>query len=63
MGRSVAEAGAQAAGLIAQTLVQQSAILAYRDVFAYCAIASLCVVPVTLLLEGRKATAGAPKGH
>jgi DHA2 family multidrug resistance protein len=63
MGRSAAQALQQAPGLIEQTLVQQSSILAYRDVFAYCAIASFCIVPIALLFDGRKGGGRPGGGH
>jgi DHA2 family multidrug resistance protein len=62
MGRSAQQAAEQATGLIAQTLSFQSAILAYRDVFAYCAIAAFCIVPVALLFDGRTSRGAAPGG-
>ena len=62
MGRSAAQAAAQAQGLIAQTLGLQSAILAYRDVFAYCAIAAFCIMPVALLFEARTSRGAGPGG-
>ena len=55
MGRTATQATQAAQGLAAQTLNFQAAILAYRDVFAYCAIAAFCIMPLTLLFEGRKA--------
>ena len=42
-----------------QTLNQQAAVLAYRDVFAYCAVAAFCIVPVTLLFEAAHHSAAA----
>ncbi len=65
MGRSVAQAESAAMGLMNQTLNTQAAILAYLDVFLWCAIASFCIVPLTLLFSkgvagGKGAAAG---GH
>ncbi len=54
MGRTAGQATEQATGMILQTLNQQAAILAYRDVFAYCAVAAFCIVPMALLFDGRK---------
>ena len=62
MGRTAGQAAEQAQGLILQTLNLQAAILAYRDVFAYCAIAAFLIVPMTLLFDGRKGGGGAPGG-
>ncbi len=53
MGRAPADVAAQAAGRAYQMLVQQAAVLAYRDVFGYCALAAFCIVPVVLLFEPR----------
>ena len=62
LGRSAAQASSEAAGVIARTLNQQAAILAYRDVFAYCAIAAFCIVPIAFLFEGRRTKMGGPGG-
>jgi MFS transporter, DHA2 family, multidrug resistance protein len=59
LGHSMASAKAAAAGLINQTLTNQAAILAYTDVFAYCAIASFCVVPLAFLFKSTKVAPGA----
>ena len=61
MGRSAGQVTNQAMGLALQTLNLQAAVLAYRDVFAYCAIAAFCIVPVTFLFEART-TRGASAG-
>ena len=62
MGRSAGQAAQQATGQVYQQLTLQSAILAYRDVFAYCAIAAFCIVPLALLFDGRKGGGRAPGG-
>ena len=62
MGRNAGEASSQALGMALQTLNQQAAVLAYRDVFAYCAIAAFCIVPITFLFEART-TRGGGGGH
>jgi MFS transporter, DHA2 family, multidrug resistance protein len=62
MGRAAAQAKDQAMGLINQTLNQQAAILAYRDVFAYCAIAAFCIVPFAFLFDGSRTTRGGGGG-
>ena len=46
-----------------QTLNQQAAVLAYRDVFAYCAIAAFCIVPITFLFDARTTRGTAGGGH
>ncbi|MEJ1976771.1 MAG: DHA2 family efflux MFS transporter permease subunit [Acetobacteraceae bacterium] len=65
MGRAAGQASSEALGLISQTLNQQAAILAYRDVFAYCAIAAFCIVPVTFLFEAhtKRDASGGGGGH
>jgi DHA2 family multidrug resistance protein len=62
MGRTAAQATQQAVGMTAQTLNFQAAILGYRDVFAYCAIAAFCIMPLTLLFAGSKAGDGPAAG-
>jgi DHA2 family multidrug resistance protein len=61
MGRTAAQATETARGLAAQTLNFQAAILGYRDVFAYCAVAAFCIMPLTLLFAGTTARGG-PSG-
>ena len=62
MGRSAGEAGGQAMGRALQTLNQQAAILAYSDVFAYCAIGAFCVVPLVFLFDARTSKGAAGGG-
>ena len=62
MGRSAAQASSEAMGQALQTLNQQAAVLAYRDVFAYCAIGAFCIVPLVLLFEPRTSKGGARGG-
>ena len=61
MGRAAGQVSGEAMGMALQTLNQQAAVLAYRDVFAYCAIAAFCIVPITFLFEART-TKGAAGG-
>ncbi len=64
MGVAAGQATSQATGLILQTLQQQAAVLAYRDVFAYCAIGAFCVVPFAFLFDARTSKGGSPgAGH
>ncbi len=49
-----------AQGLVNQTLASQAAILGYMDVFAYCAIAAFCIVPLTFLFSPSVASGRAP---
>jgi len=53
-----------AMGLINQTLTTQAAVLAYRDVFIWCAVLAFAVVPLTFLFKpGVFGGGGAPGGH
>lgn len=62
--RSLGQSASGAMGQINQVLNAQAAILAYLDVFALCAVAAFCVVPVALLFRPSKAGDGAkPAGH
>ena len=63
MGHAAGEVSGQAMGMALKTLVQQSAILAYRDVFAYCAIGAFCVVPLVFLFEARTSKGASGGGH
>ena len=64
MGVVAGQATAQATGVVLQTLQQQAAVLAYRDVFAYCAVGAFCVVPFAFLFDGRTSKGGSPgAGH
>ena len=49
-------------GMALRTLEQQAAVLAYRDVFAYCAVTAFCIVPLAFLFEARTSGRGAPAG-
>ena len=62
MGRAAADVNGQAMGRAFQMLQQQAAVLAYRDVFAYCAIAAFCIVPITFLFEPRTTRGGSAGG-
>ena len=63
MGRSAGEAGGQAMGQALQVLNQQAAILAYRDVFSYCAMGAFCMVPLIFLFEARTSKGAVGGGH
>jgi DHA2 family multidrug resistance protein len=63
MGRAASDATSQAMGMALQTLNLQAAVLAYRDVFGYCAIAAFCIVPITLLFEARTSAGPGGGGH
>ena len=49
-----------ATGQVYQMLRIQAQVLAYSDVFAYCAIAAFCVVPFAFLFSNVKAEGGGP---
>lgn len=53
MGVAAGQATAQATAMVLQTLEQQAAVLAYRDVFAYCSIGAFCIVPFAFLFDRR----------
>ena len=65
MGHAASTTQSTATGLIYQTFVTQASILAYSDVFMYCAIGAFCVVPLTFLFSNYKPGAGqrAPAAH
>jgi DHA2 family multidrug resistance protein len=51
LGYSKAEAGSRAVGMVYQTLHTQASVLAYSDVFLFCAGLAFAVVPLTLLFS------------
>lgn len=59
-GHAAASAGGAAMGLIYQALRTQSAVMAYSDVFAYCAILAIAAAPFALLFT--PARGGRPGG-
>jgi DHA2 family multidrug resistance protein len=50
-------------GTIFRDLQAQAAVLAYRDVFIYCAIAAFCVIPFTFLFSPSKSGGKGGGGH
>ena len=62
LGRAPVEATQAATGMMFQALRQQAQVLAYSDVFLYCAVMAVLAAPLALLFSARKAT-GAPPGH
>ena len=62
MGRAAGDATSQAMGMALQTLNLQAAVLAYRDVFAYCAIGAFCIAPLIFLFEARTSRGAAAGG-
>ncbi len=62
LGHSAAEAARMAVSMLYATLHTQAEILAYSDIFSYCAIISFVVAPVALLFTSIK-TGAKPGGH
>ena len=62
LGRAAGTTVDTATGMIYQTLRTQSQIMAYADVFYFCAIAAFCIVPFAFLFSGVK-TKAAAGGH
>jgi DHA2 family multidrug resistance protein len=58
MGHAAATTMTTATGQVYQVLRTQAQVLAYADVFMFCAIGAFCVVPVAFLFSGVKAKGG-----
>ncbi len=58
MGHAAATTMGTATGQVYQTLRTQAQVLAYSDVFCFCAIGAFCVVPFAFLFSGVKAKGG-----
>ena len=58
LGRAAATTMDTAKGMVYQTLRTQAQVLAYEDVFMYCAIGAFCVVPFAFLFSSVKAKGG-----
>jgi DHA2 family multidrug resistance protein len=64
LGHSKADAASQAVGRVYSTLHTQASVLAYADVFLFCAVLAFCIVPMTFLFSNIKAArGGAPAAH
>jgi DHA2 family multidrug resistance protein len=63
LGRDAAMAHSSAVGMMFTTLKQQAAVLAYADVFQYCAALAFCIVPLAFLFSGTKAGGGRAPSH
>ncbi len=61
--RDFGHSAAGAVGSINLLLTSQATILAYIDVFKYCAIAAFCIVPLAFLFRPSVSGGGAPGGH
>ncbi len=64
-GHAAATTQSTATGLIYQTFRTQASVLAYSDVFRYCAIGAFCIVPLTLLFSNYRPRPGqkGPAAH
>jgi DHA2 family multidrug resistance protein len=62
LGTATGNATQAALGRIYQTLIAQAGLLAYMDVFLYCALLAFAFVPFTFLFSPVKKAGGAP-GH
>jgi DHA2 family multidrug resistance protein len=63
MGHTAAEAHNMALGGVYQTIRTQTAIMAYSDVFIYCAIVAFAVVPFCFLMTAKKSAGGPGAAH
>jgi DHA2 family multidrug resistance protein len=65
MGHPASTTLSTATGLVYQTFRTQASVLAYTDVFMYCAVASFCLVPLAFMFSSFKAGQGraAPPVH
>ena len=62
LGRAPVEATQTAFVMMYQALREQAQVLAYSDVFLFCAIMAACAAPCALLFSAKRITAGGP-GH
>ena len=58
LGRAPVVATQVATGMIYQALREQASVLAYSDVFLFCAVMAACAAPCALLFSARKAGGG-----
>jgi DHA2 family multidrug resistance protein len=63
LGYSAGQISRMLPGLINQMFQGQVSLLAYRDLFIYCGIASFVIVPLTFLFSPTKAGGGKGGGH
>ncbi len=63
MGRVASSLENTATGRIYQTFRDQASVLAYADLFTYCAIGAFCVVPLAFLLSRTKGGGDTPAAH
>lgn len=58
LGHAAATANNTATGMVYQTLRTQAQVMAYSDVFYFCAVGAFCVVPFAFLFSNIKASGG-----
>jgi hypothetical protein len=58
LGEAPAEAARRASGRLFRALGEQAQVLAYSNVFLYCAVMALAVAPLALLFSARRAAGG-----
>jgi MFS transporter, DHA2 family, multidrug resistance protein len=63
LGIAASDATQTALGRTYQTLIAQAGLLAYMDVFLYCALLAFLFVPFTFLFSPVKKAGGPPGGH
>ncbi len=63
LGLGHAAATSTATGMIDQTLRAHAQVLAYSDVFMFCAAAAFCAVPFAFLFSNVKASDGVGVGY
>ena len=62
-GTPAADAGRRALGQTYQMLISQAGLLAYKDVFLYCALAAFAFVPLTFFFSPVKKAGGPAAAH
>jgi DHA2 family multidrug resistance protein len=63
LGSSAAASAQSALGQVYQTLIAQAGLLAYKDVFLYCALVAFAFVPFTFLFSPIKKAGGPAAAH
>jgi DHA2 family multidrug resistance protein len=64
-GHAASTTQATATGLVYQTFLTQASVLAYSDVFMFCAVGAFCMLPLMMLFSNYKPAKGqkAPAAH
>ena len=63
MGRAAGTTGQAALGVLYQVYRGQAAVLAFMDIFAFCAVMAFAMVPMALLLSNKKGGGGPGGAH